>query len=248
VHTARFHLTDRRGGVSRAPFDSLNLGLHVGDNVDDVLENRSRAASELGATLDDLVVANQTHGSTVAIVDESDRGRGARSLDDALPETDGLVTETPGLVLCVLVADCVPLLLIDEKAGRLGVVHAGWRGAASGIVASAVATLRALGSSPEDLTAIVGPSIGLHQFEVGEEVVEALRLSGQSNRVNRQGSRPHVDLAGVVADQLVEAGLEQRNLTVSQQATGRAHGEYFSARDGQPTGRFGILAVLGSAA
>ncbi|MEI6701352.1 MAG: laccase domain-containing protein, partial [Actinomycetota bacterium] len=60
MHTARFHLTDRRGGVSRAPFDSLNLGLHVGDNVDDVLENRSRAASELGATLDDLVVANQT--------------------------------------------------------------------------------------------------------------------------------------------------------------------------------------------
>ncbi len=248
MHTARFHLTDRRGGVSRAPFDSLNLGLHVGDDHDAVLENRSRAAAELGGTIDDLVFGNQTHGSTVAVVGLADRGRGARTLDDALPETDGLVTETPGLVLCVLVADCVPVLLIDQNAGRLGVVHAGWRGTASGIIPSAIAALRSLGTSPEDLTAIIGPSIGVHQFEVGEEVVEALRLDGNSRRVNREGLRPHVDLAGVVGDQLIEAGVGPKNLRLSRQATGRANGEYYSARDGQPTGRFGFLAVLGAAA
>ena len=148
----------------------------------------------------------------------------------------------------MLVADCVPVLLIDHHAGRLGVVHAGWRGAASGIIPSAIAALRSLGSSPEDLTAIIGPSIGIHQFEVGEEVVEALRLDGNSSRVHREGLRPHVDLAGVVGDQLIEAGVATKHLSVSRQATGRANGEYFSARDGQPTGRFGFLAVLGAAA
>ncbi len=244
MHTACFHLTNRRGGVSRAPFDSLNLGLHVGDDDDSVIENRSRAAAELGAKLDDLVFGNQTHGATVAIVDSGDRGRGARTLDDALPATDGLVTETPGLVLCVLVADCVPILLMDRKAGRLGVVHAGWRGAASGVVPSALAAFGALGSRPEDLTAMLGPSIGFEAFEVGEEVVDALGLTGTSLRVNRDGARPHVDLAGVVGDQLVDMGVKSSNLTINRQATGRANGEYFSARDGQSTGRFGILAVL----
>src|SRR4051794_40524950 len=110
-------VTDRRGGRSRSPYDSFNLGDHVGDESADVAANRARVARELRVPQDRLVWMNRVRGTGVAVVDGPQ--------DAPLPATDALVTATPGLVLCVLVADCVPVLLADHRTGVVAAVHAG---------------------------------------------------------------------------------------------------------------------------
>ncbi|MFZ0251630.1 MAG: laccase domain-containing protein, partial [Acidimicrobiales bacterium] len=127
---AEVAVTTRHGGRSVAPYDTLNLGLHVGDDPAAVVENRARAAGGFGASLDDLVFARQVHGATATVVGAEDRGRGTRSEDDALPHTDIVVTTSHRLTLAILVADCLPLALVDPAAGVLAAVHAGWRGTA----------------------------------------------------------------------------------------------------------------------
>src|SRR3954467_9376654 len=109
-------VTDRRGGRSRSPYDSFNLGDHVGDDAGDVAAHRARGARELDGADDRLVWMNQVHGTGVAVVEGPQ--------DGAVPETDALVTATRGLVLCVLVADCVPVLLADSETGVVAAVHA----------------------------------------------------------------------------------------------------------------------------
>ena len=131
-------VTTRHGGMSVTPYDTLNLGLHVGDRPDAVVGNRARAAAAFGVGLDTLVFARQVHGASAALVGPDDRGRGTTAEDDAIPDTDILVTTTPGVTLVILVADCVPLALVDPDAGVLAAVHAGWRGTAAGAVGRAL--------------------------------------------------------------------------------------------------------------
>ena len=133
-------VTDRRGGRSRPPYDAFNLGGHVGDDPGDVAANRERLARELGVGGDRLVWMDQVHGTGVAVVDGPVEG--------PLPGTDALVTRTPGLVLCVLVADCVPVLLADPVAGVVAAVHAGREGVRRGVVPATLAAMARLGSRP----------------------------------------------------------------------------------------------------
>lgn len=168
-------VTTRHGGVSTGPFATLNLGLHVGDRAGDVLENRRRAAAAAGADLDELVVAEQVHGSAVAVVGPADRGRGARELGDAVPGADALVTAAAGPVLVTLVADCVPIVLVDPSAGVLATVHAGWRGTVARAAAATVRAMAALGADPASMVAGLGPAVAPHAYEVGPEVVAAFR-------------------------------------------------------------------------
>ena len=122
---ARFALTDRLGGVSAEPYAEFNLARHVGDDAEAVEENRRRLARRIGLPADRVVFMNQVHGSDVVVLDHPDPARP--------PEADGLVTRTADLALAVLVADCVPVLLADARAGVVGVAHAGRRGLHAGI-------------------------------------------------------------------------------------------------------------------
>src|SRR6476469_6869396 len=140
-------VTDRRGGRSRSPYDSFNLGDHVGDDPADVAANRSRVARELQVPEDRLVWMNQVHGTAVAVVDGPQKG--------PVAATDGLVTATPGLVLCVLVADCVPVLLADHSTGVVAAVHAGREGVRRGVVPAALAAMTRLGARPGNVTALL---------------------------------------------------------------------------------------------
>ncbi len=140
-------VTTREGGVSTGPFRSLNLALHVGDEPSRVLENRRRALTSLGAGLEDLVLGEQVHGAEVAVVDGSARGRGATTLTDAVPTADAIVTAHPGTVLGVLVADCVPIVIVDPAARVLACVHAGWRGTAGAVVDRALDAMVELGGA-----------------------------------------------------------------------------------------------------
>ena len=167
-------VTGRSGGTSSGPYATLNLSLSVGDDPGCVLENRRRLAAGFGASLDDFVFARQVHGAGVRVVGAADRGSGAFSLDDAIADADALVTATPGVVLAILTADCVPIVLHDPVAGVLGCVHAGWRGTVAGVSAAALAAMQALGSRPADVIAGIGPAIAAARYQVGPDVHQAV--------------------------------------------------------------------------
>ncbi|HWC14264.1 MAG TPA: polyphenol oxidase family protein [Actinomycetota bacterium] len=152
----------RDGGVSRPPYDSLNLSSSVGDDDAAVDENRQRAAAALGLSPDRLVLARQVHGSEVIEVRPGDAG--------VVGACDVLVSRSPGPVVTILTADCVPIVL----RGRSGIaaVHAGWRGLVAGAVAAAAAEVEPI------TTAWVGPSIHACCYEVGREVVDAFERAG----------------------------------------------------------------------
>ena len=237
-------LTTRSGGISEAPYDSLNLGLHVGDRGLCVLENRARLAAAAHCHLDDLVFMDQVHGVRVAIVDEEDRGRGARVIEHALSATDAVVTATVDLPLVVLVADCSPILLLDPEARVLGLAHAGWRGAAGGVVGATVAAMRRLGAAPDRMLGLIGPSISQERYEVGEEVPAALEARDPALRAaTRQiGGGLHVDLVEANRLSLLAAGLLATSISTTSRHSDDP--EFFSDRAARPCGRFGLLARL----
>ncbi|RFU22593.1 peptidoglycan editing factor PgeF [Geodermatophilus marinus] len=194
-------VTDRRGGRSSAPYDTFNLGDHVGDDPADVAANRARLAAELGVPGEHLVWMQQVHGTGVAVVDGPVTG--------ALPATDAVVTRTPGLVLCVLVADCVPVLLADAAAGVVAAVHAGREGVRTGVVPAALAAMRRLGSRPADVTALLGPAVCGACYEVPRAMqAEVARVAPAAAVRTRRGT-PALDLRAGVAELLGAAGVGQ---------------------------------------
>ena len=243
-------VTTRHGGVSPEPHATLNLGLHVGDDPAAVVENRRRAASAIDCRIDDLVVAHQVHGSHVTVVDTSDAGRGTRSADDAIPDTDGLVTTAPEVALMILVADCVPVVLVDPAARVLGCVHAGWRGTAAGVTPSAVASMVERGADPARIVAGIGPAVDPDRYEVGDEVAEALaaRLgddvhAGPAGEVLRPTTpgRWRCDL--VAANRLALLGTGVPAVAIHHLPVTTADPDLFSHRDGS-RGRFAAIARL----
>ncbi|MDA8284300.1 MAG: polyphenol oxidase family protein [Actinomycetota bacterium] len=240
-------VTTRAGGVSEGPYATLNLGLHVDDEADRVVENRARAAATIGSALGDLVFANQVHGRMVALVSGADRGRGTLSTVDAVDGVDALVTREAGVGLAVLVADCAPILLYDRRTHAVAVVHAGWRGAVAGVAAAAVDALAAGGARREDLLAAVGPAVPADRYQVGEEVAEAASAAFGSNAGEvlwPDGTgRWRFDVWAANERVLAGAGVPAANLVTARVGTGGA-GPFFSDRAARPCGRFALLAVL----
>jgi len=242
-------VTARDGGVSASPYQSLNLGLHVNDDDGNVVENRRRAVSALGGDLGDMVFCNQAHGRVVRVVTGQDRGCGVTDLGSAIAETDALVAAEPGIVLVVMVADCVPIVLYDPVAHVLACVHAGWRGTVARVTEAAVDALRDLGSRPHDVVAGVGPAVAPDRYQVGEQVAEAARTCfgaavGEVIRPDGTG-RWLFDLWAANRILLREAGLREENVHVAAIPTGTAGGgRFFSDREVRPCGRFAAIARL----
>ncbi len=241
-------VTTRHGGGSDRPYDTLNLGLHVGDDPDTVVLNRRRAAAGFGVALDDVVFARQVHGATPAVVGPADRGRGTRTDDDAIPDTDILVTTSPQVTLAILVADCLPLALVDPEAGVLGVVHAGWRGTAAGAVGRAVLAMRECGADARRLHAFLGPAVHPDRYQVSAAVrqalIDAVQPDALHDAVARVDGPGHwlVDLVAANRQQLVASGVRDDRITDSGATT--ADGGFFSDRAQRPCGRFALLARL----
>ncbi len=238
-------VTTRECGVSVGPYRALNLGLHVGDEPDAVAENRRRAAGALGAGVDDLVFADQVHGTRAALVGARDAGRGARDATDAVEGADALVTAEPGVVLVTLVADCSPVLLVDPEARVLATVHAGWRGAVAGTLREAISAMATLGARPERTVAAIGPTVSPKAYVVGPEVEAAARgaFGARADEVLRpHGDRFRFDVAGANRLQLLAAGVPEDQIAVAPFASD--DGPFFSDRKARPCGRFGLLARL----
>jgi len=242
-------VTTRHGGVSQGPYESLNLGLHVGDDDKDVLENRRRAAAALGGDLSDMVFCNQAHGREVRVVTAADRGRGSLTLDDAIAKTDALVTAEPGIILVVMVADCVPIVLYDPVAHVLASVHAGWRGTVARVSEAAVAAMRTLGSRPADIVAGVGPAIAPGRYQVGDDVLDAAQacFGGRADEVIRPDGTGKWLFDLWTANQIVlrDAGVRDENVQLAAISTGSGGaGLFFSDREVRPCGRFAAIARL----
>ncbi len=225
----RAWVSERQGGVSSAPYASLNLASHVGDDPASVKENRTRLATALQVPPERLCFVNQVHGDAVAH---------ARELT-AHTDADALVGDDD-FAVAVLVADCVPLLLVNRQTHAFGVVHAGWRGLALGVIARAAA---ALGPGPS-LYAFVGPSISVAAYQVGPEV--ASRFSHVPGAVVADhGDRSRLDLRAVSAHQLHQLGLDEAHVELSSAVTDGGD-QYFSDRAQRPCGRFALIAKRAS--
>src|SRR6185312_15181631 len=152
--------TTRAGGVSAPPFDTFNLGDHVGDDPAAVAANRKRLATALKLGEDRVVWMNQVHGDHVVVVDGP--------VEAAVDNTDALVTTTPRLALAVVTADCVPVLMSDARAGVVAAAHAGRVGAANGVVLRTLETMLANGAHTQDISVLLGPAVSGANYEVPE--------------------------------------------------------------------------------
>ncbi|MBC7806383.1 MAG: peptidoglycan editing factor PgeF [Akkermansiaceae bacterium] len=236
--------THRTGGVSTPPFDSLNVGLHVGDAPDAVRENRTRVAGVFGSHLGRMTCAEQIHGGKVAVVSSIDAGRGAAVLTEAIPGVDALVTNDPGVLLALFFADCVPVFFADERHNVVAIAHAGWRGIVANVLENTLAMMHTqFGTLPADARIAIGPCIGSECFEVGEAV--AVHFSDDTIAPAAPSGKPHVDLAAAVSRRLLLAGVLPTNLSESGECTTSDSERYFShRRDRQRTGRMGGFIAL----
>ena len=222
--------TTRFGGVSEGYLSSLNLGIHRGDEPENVVRNYEILGEAMGFDIHDLVFTRQTHTDIVRVVDAGNRGEGL--FREVEPECDALVTNTPGVTLAAFTADCTPILLHDPVTGAVGAVHAGWRGTVADIAGKAVrAMAEQFGAKPENIRAAIGPNIGVCCFETHADVPDAVRavLGPEAEGfIVPAGEKFRVDLKGVNAWLLRRAGV--RDIEISCDCTACQPERFWSHR------------------
>jgi len=193
----------RAGGVSDGIYGSLNTGTGSRDEPDRVRENRRRVASWMGVAPELLLTAYQIHSPDVLTV----RG----PFEGERPKADALVTDRPGVALGISTADCGPVLFADPKARVIGGAHAGWKGALSGVLENTVAAMERLGARRERIVAVLGPSIGPANYEVGPEFVERFNADDARNEryftASANPGHAMFDLNRYTVDRLARTGV-----------------------------------------
>jgi YfiH family protein len=234
--------------VSRGIYDSLNLGDHVGDDHEAVLENRRRLCAALG--VDRLTVADQQHRDRVAVIDAALSGRGHDGVADsvaAFPATDAMITDVPGVVLTILVADCAPVVLFDPARLAIGVAHCGRAGTVLGVLPKTIEEMAAtFGSVPADLLVGIGPAIGAGSYEIGDAQAAAVRAAFGDAGLLKPTRPGHctLDVVGGLRIQLRQAGVKDANIHDIAIDTRASTDEFFSDRAARPCGRFMAVATL----
>ena len=222
--------TTRAGGASLPPFDTFNLGDHVGDVPAAVAANRDRLATAIGLPTERLVWMNQVHGDHVEFVDGPRTG--------AFDATDALVTTTPRLALAVVTADCVPVLMSDADAGVIGAAHAGRVGAANGVVLRTLEAMLAAGARAANISVLLGPAVSGPHYEVPEQMAADVEARLPGSRTSTAAGTPALDLRAGIARQLIDAGVTAIDIDPRCTVADRA---LFSHRRDAPTGRLASL-------
>ncbi len=218
--------TSRAGGVSAPPFDTFNLGEHVGDEPSAVAANRRRLAREIGLGPDRLVWMEQVHGRTITVVDGP--------TPEPVPVTDALVTTTRNLGLVVLTADCVPLLLSDDEAGVIAAVHAGRVGARIGIVPRVLDVMVEHGAVLGRIGAFMGPAASGRQYEVPASMQADVERHLHGSATTTVRKTPGLDIRAGIRKQLLDAGVAGVAMDPRCTIEDRT---LFSHRRDAPTGR-----------
>lgn len=209
----------RHGGVSQAPYNSLNLGKNTDNAPEAVAENRRRFCAALGFRPDQTAWSKQVHGDEVRVVTKPGGAEGF----------DALVTNVPGILLCVSVADCTPILVFDARNKAVAAIHAGWRGTVAEIVLKTLQKMQHLyGTQGADCAAFVGTCIDLCSFEVGDEV--AAEFIPAFKQFNETRGKYFVDLKAANAAQLRTFGVPETQIEVSPFSTVLHVEDYFSHR------------------
>jgi YfiH family protein len=231
----------RRGGLSTAPWASLNVGATVGDDKDTVKKNRYRAFTALGLPFESAFDVWQVHSNRIVCIDRP------KNMHHLHFRADGILTNTPGVSLFMRFADCVPVLLFDPQKRVIGVVHAGWVGTISNIVGSAIESMANIYQSKPDLIiASIGPSIGVHHYEVGQDVIKQVyKIFGNRSEellINKNGA-VQFDLWKANELLLKESGVN--DIEIAGICTACNLQDWFSHRGEKGnTGRFGALIAL----
>ncbi|MCD7858012.1 MAG: peptidoglycan editing factor PgeF [Clostridiales bacterium] len=237
----------RLGGVSPAPWDSLNLGIGRGDDPERVRENCRRFCAAIGgADAERLVFSHQVHRADVRVCTLADAGKGLDRERDY--EADGLMTDVPGLPLMIFSADCIPVLFYDPAGRVVAASHAGWRGTALGIVAVTLSRMEAVyGCRPADIRCAIGPGISRCCFETREDVPQAMRdaLGAEAEDFidPLPNGRFHVDLKGINRRWAEKGGVPPENIVISDDCTSCKRGLYWSHRHTGPA-RGSMAAVI----
>lgn len=234
----------RHGGVSAAPWASLNLGGTVGDDPQAVRRNHELIYETLGVEFERTVTVWQVHGADTVLVNMPIQGRRWAT------QADGIMTDQPGLALVMRYADCTPILAYDPIKRAIGIAHAGWRGTVQGMAHNLVrAMVDAYGSHAADIRAAVGPAIGPDRYQVGEEVVDAARhyfgtTDGIIKRDPSDGTA-YFNLWEANTRDLMRAGVREEHIDVANLCTATRTDEFFSHRaEKGSTGRFGAVLCL----
>ncbi len=233
--SVRALVSTRSGGVSNAPFDSLNLGDHVGDSIENVQANRALFSSNLPS---EPLWLRQTHGTVVSTPQIR------KSIQEQVINADAAVTNLPGEVLVVMTADCLPVLFANPSGTAVGVAHAGWRGLCAGILENTVAELRTISDdeSVNNLMAWLGPAIGPEKFEVGQDVVDAFKDVGLPLPKNAFEEIPNkkgkylADIYQLARGRLEACGV--KTIFGGEFCTVKDSARFFSYRRDGETGRF----------
>ena len=236
----RIAFTERSGGVSVPPYDSLNLGLHVNDNPESVRENRRRVCEAFGIDPTRLIVPNQVHGADVAVCENA--GDIAETREFAAEGSDAVAVGCDGVAALLCFADCTPVIIV-APSGKFAVAHCGWRGVVYGAWATALSTLCELtGEPPERFNVYIGPYIHACHFEVGEEVAKRYFDSfGEASLVDER----HVDMGAALRCGFASMGVAPERIADVDMCTVCDAGErFYSYRaSGGTCGRHGAFAA-----
>lgn len=239
----RHIISTRHGGVSSGGYSALNIAYHVGDNAEAVTENRRILAQAAGYPAEELIAAQQIHGDRLEWVGEKDKGRGAFNGAGAIADCDGLLVAENNTPVVIMVADCAPVLIVDQRKKMLAAVHAGWRGTVAGIVSAAIIELCNAGSNPVDIRLGIGPTLCINCFEVGEDTARQFTSRFGEKVVTQIAGKVHLNInASIIAD-AVSVGVTPAQITLCPACTRCKHSTFFSYRYQQGNaGRFALVA------
>ncbi len=241
--------TGRDGGTSQFPYESLNCAFHVDDDPGDVIINRHRIVETLGFPYHAWTCGEQVHSNHVEIVHLEDKGRGNIDRSSAFQNTDGLLTNVPGILLTSFYADCVPLYFYDPIKQVVGLAHAGWKGTVSKIASTMVDKMaQEYGSHAHDIRAAIGPSIGSCCYEVDDKVmlsVYDLEKDVMGNNkysaswyINKNNGKSMLNLKEMNRQIMMKAGIMPTHIECTSYCTSCRNDLFFSYRkDGGTTGR-----------
>lgn len=239
----------RHGGVSDGVYNSLNMGLHVDDHNELVLENRRRFLNVFNAQLDNVVCCQQVHGNVVIRVDRSDRGRGANQLAAAIPNADAMITNNPEVYLLSFYADCVPVYFYDPVNRAIGIAHCGWKSTMGRIGLHTLAALqKEYGTSAADVQVFIGPGIGPCCFQIQPDLAAKVNAEFPSLHdiiTYSDNQSCNWDLQATNRQLLLEAGVQASNIGTCELCTA-CHTDIFYSyrREKGKTGRMGALIGL----
>ena len=223
----------RAGGVSSGHLFSLNLGYTVNDTPKNVSQNLKLLATAIDIEKSQMVFPKQTHSASIGIV---------KSVHEIFPETDALITNIPGICICIKTADCTPILLYDPVQKVAAAIHSGWKGAIQKISGRTIRIMqKEFGTEPKNIIAGIGPSIGPEVYEVGPELVEMFNKSFRKSHVItpiKDSEKGFLDLWKTNKQILIESGIKEDKIEISEMCTFSNSELFYSARrDKNNTGR-----------